>query len=200
MTGRRIRLSAMQLLPLRTRSSFANHAHGGSMNKMVCTLVTASVLVSGYVYGQNATKPAPAKQTKQQLRDAQMDKVTAAGEENSSIAANNSAVTTSATGTVGLAGSALMGASGVNIVSESDALVSGGVNVYDESGTGTTVNQSNVITQTEADQANLSDYHRGKNSQLSIDKTSNVTKNNSFASSLTTSLDTSTTDSKAYTN
>jgi hypothetical protein len=72
------------------------------MNKMVCTLVTASVLVSGYAYGQNTTKPAPAKQTKQQLRDSQMDKVTAAGEENSSIAANGSTVTTSATGTVAL--------------------------------------------------------------------------------------------------
>src|SRR5580704_7376271 len=152
------RCSASQL---RTRSSFANHAHGGSMNKMVCTLVTASVLVSGYVYGQNTTnKTAPAKQTKQQLRDTQMDNVTAAGEENSSIAANNSSVTTNATGTVGLSGSALMGASGINLITESDALVAGGVNVYDESGTGTTVTQTNAISQTEADQANLSDYHR----------------------------------------
>jgi len=48
------------------------------MNKLICTFVTASVLVSGAAYGQNKTKTT---HDKQQLRDNQMDKVTAAGEE-----------------------------------------------------------------------------------------------------------------------
>ena len=55
------------------------------MNKIICTIVTASVLVGGSAYGQNKTKTA---HDKQPLRDSQMDKVTAAGEENSSIAAS----------------------------------------------------------------------------------------------------------------
>jgi hypothetical protein len=59
------------------------------MNKIVCTLVTASVLVSGAAYGQSKPKT---NHEKQPLRDSQMDKVTAAGEENSAIAANNSTV------------------------------------------------------------------------------------------------------------
>ena len=85
------------------------------MNKLVCTLVTASVLVSGAAYGQNKSK------TAQPLRDNQMDKVTAGSSDPSSgaagsIAANNSTVNTTTTGAVNLSGSALMGAAGVNIV------------------------------------------------------------------------------------
>jgi hypothetical protein len=51
------------------------------MNKIICTLVTASVLVGGTAYGQSKSKTT---HDKQPLRDSQMDKVTAAGEENSS--------------------------------------------------------------------------------------------------------------------
>src|SRR5271170_3702032 len=100
-----------------------NNAKEAEVNKLICTLVTASVLVGGSAYGQNKPKPTNDKQTKQALRDSQMDKVTAAGEENSGIAADNSTVTENNGGTVSLAGSALMGAAGINIVSSSDALV-----------------------------------------------------------------------------
>ena len=121
------------------------------MNKVICTLVTASVLVSGAAYGQSKSKTTHEKQA---LRDSQMDKVTAAGEENSSIAANNSTVTENNSGAVSLAGTALMGASGINIVNSTDALVANGVNIYDASltadakGTGTDVKQKNNISRT----------------------------------------------------
>ena len=59
------------------------------MNKIICTIVTASVLLGGAAYGQNKSTTT---HDKQPLRDSQMDKVTAAGEENSAIAANNSVV------------------------------------------------------------------------------------------------------------
>src|SRR5271154_6556572 len=123
------------------------------MNKIICSLVTASVLVSGAAYGQSKPKTTP-----QPLRDSQMDKVTAGDSSDpasgGNIAANNSTVTTTTNGTTSLGGSALMGASGVNIVSSTDALVGNGVNVYDSSltadakGTGTDVSQSNDISQT----------------------------------------------------
>ena len=67
-------------------------------NKTICTLVTASVLVAGTAYGQNKPKTTQDKQGKQALRDSQMDSLTAAGDP--SIAANNSTVTSSSTGTV----------------------------------------------------------------------------------------------------
>src|ERR1700677_1273483 len=187
---------------LRTRSSFVNHAHGGSMNKFACTLVAASVLVSGsVVFGQNTTKTSPDKHAKKQISDNQMDKVTAAGEESSSIAADGSSVTTNGNSTVNLSGSALSSASGVNIVSSSDALVGGGgVNVYSASGDSTKVKQSNSVDQSEATQGTLTDYHRGQNSQLAVTASSNVTKSNAFTSSLNTSLNTSTTDAKSYSN
>src|SRR5580692_2701891 len=114
------------------------------MNKVICTLVTASVLVSGAAYGQSKAKTT---HDKQPLRDSQMDNVTAAGEENSSIAANNSTVTENNSGAVSLSGTALMGASGINIVNSTDSLVANGVNIYDASltadakGTGTDVKQ-----------------------------------------------------------
>src|SRR5258705_6996667 len=91
---------------LRTRSRFVNHIYGDSMNKLVCTLVTASVLVSGSAFGQGKTKSASDKQSKQPLRDSQMDSVTA-GSVGGSIAANNSTVTTSETGAIHLSRSAL---------------------------------------------------------------------------------------------
>src|SRR5258708_40233100 len=62
---------------LLTRSRFVNHIYGDSMNKLVCILVTASALVSGSAFGQGKTKPATDRQSKQPLRDSQMDGVTA---------------------------------------------------------------------------------------------------------------------------
>ena len=171
------------------------------MNKIICTLVTASVLVGGSAYGQN--KATNDKHTKQALRDSQMDKVTAAGEENSSIAANNSTVTENNSGTVSLAGSSLMGASGINIVSSTDSLVANGVNVYDTSATsgkGSAVTQGNVIDQSENATATLGSYRRGENSQLTLSKSSNVSNMKSSSSSLNASLNSSTTDTFAKTN
>jgi hypothetical protein len=51
------------------RSRFINNDYGDSMNKLVCTFVTAGILV-GSAFAQNKT-------TKQPLRDSQMDSVTA---------------------------------------------------------------------------------------------------------------------------
>jgi hypothetical protein len=119
------------------------------MNKLVCTLVTAGVLVSS-AFAQNKT-------TKQSLPDSQMDGVTAG----SAVAVANAAVTSSDTGSVNLSGAALSGASAVNIVNSSDSLVANGVNVYDSSLTtqdsnkGATVNQLNVVKQTEATNATV---------------------------------------------
>jgi hypothetical protein len=119
------------------------------MNKLVCTLVTAGVLVSS-AFAQNKT-------TKQSLPDSQMDGVTAG----SAIAVANAAVTSSDTGSVNLNGAALSGASAVNIVNSSDSLVANGVNVYDSSLTtqdsikGATVNQVNIAKQTEATNATV---------------------------------------------
>jgi hypothetical protein len=173
------------------------------VNKLICTLVTASVLVGGSAYGQNKTNH---KQAKQALLDNQMDSVTAAGEENSSIAANNSTVTENNTGAVDLSGSALMGASGINIVSSTDALVANGVNVYDSSALTnastkpTDVSQGNAISQDSSSEAVLSGYKRGENSQLKVSKSSNVSNMRSSTSSLNASLNSSTTDSFAYAN
>src|SRR5260370_1203678 len=134
---------------LRTRSRFFNHFYGDNMNKLVCTLVTAGVLVSS-AFAQDKT-------TKQPLRDSQMDGVTAG----SAIAIDNAAVTSSNTGSVNLSGSALSGASAINIVSSSDSLVANGVNIYDSSLTsqdsnkGTTVNQMNTVQQTEGTNATV---------------------------------------------
>ena len=119
------------------------------MNKLVCTLVTAGVLISS-AFAQSKT-------TKQSLPDSQMDGVTAG----SAIAVANAAVTSSDTGSVDLNGAALSGASAVNIVNSSDSLVANGVNVYDSSLTtqdsnkGATVNQVNVVKQTEATNASV---------------------------------------------
>ncbi|MCU1247725.1 MAG: hypothetical protein JWQ49_754 [Edaphobacter sp.] len=119
------------------------------MNKLVCTLVTAGVLV-GSAFAQDKT-------TKQPLRDSQMDGVTAG----SAIAVADAAVTSGDTGSVNLSGSALNGATGVNIVNSSNSLVANGVNVYDSSLTnqdsnkGATVNQVNTVKQTEGTNATV---------------------------------------------
>src|SRR5580692_9003600 len=120
-TGQCVRWSASQLSYAALTVVFVHKTTMElEMNKVICTLVTASVLVSGAAYGQS--KP---KTTKQPLQDSQMDKVTAgdSGDPASggNIAANNSTVTTTTNGTVDLSGAALMGASGINIVSSTDA-------------------------------------------------------------------------------
>ena len=134
------------------------------MNKIICTIVTASVLLGGAAYGQNKSTTT---HDKQPLRDSQMDKVTAAGEENSAIAANNSVVNENNAGTVNLSGTALMGSKGVDIVNSSDSLVGNGVNIYDSSAlsnvstTGTDVKQTNTITQSSGSAATPPSRGRG---------------------------------------
>ena len=87
------------------------------MNKVVCSLVTASLLVAGSAaFGQDKA------QTKQSLRDNQMDGVTAG----SAIAIDRASVTSQDTGSVSLRGSALSNASGINIVRSSNSLVANG--------------------------------------------------------------------------
>jgi hypothetical protein len=125
------------------------------MNKLVHIVVVASVLVSGGIaFGQDRTQSTTDKHL---LQDSQMDDVTAG----SAVAVYGSSVTTSNSAAVSLSGSALSGASGVNIVNESNSLVANGVNVYDSSLTtptstsGAAVNQVNTTKQTEGVNANV---------------------------------------------
>jgi hypothetical protein len=119
------------------------------MNKLMCAVVTASVLATGSVFAQSIVKA-----DKQPLRDSQMDSVTA-GSAIAIGAGGNATVTTSSTGSVNLSGSSLMGASAVNIVNSSNSFVANGANVFDSSLTtqdsngGATVNQINIARQTE---------------------------------------------------
>ncbi len=175
------------------------------MNRILCTFVTASVLVSGAAFGQSTSNKTT--QAKQPLRDTQMDKVTAGHSDSDpvsggSIAANNSSVTTSATGTVDLSGTSLEGASGVNIVRSSDAMVGNGVNVYDSSVSSSSakVKQSNDVSQTESTGAAIGSYHRGENSQLTVNKSSNVTANDTSSSSVNASLNAQSSSDKSYSN
>jgi hypothetical protein len=139
---------------LRIRSCFVNHIYGGNMNKLVCTLVAASVLVNGSAFAQSNAKPAADKQP---LRDSQMDGVTAG----SAIAIDNASVTSTDAGSVSLSGMSLSGATAVNIVTSSNSLVANGVNIYDSSLTtqdsngGATVNQVNDVKQTEGTNATV---------------------------------------------
>jgi hypothetical protein len=159
--------------------------------------------VAGFAYGQNKPKTTQNKQGKQALRDNQMDNLTAAGDP--SIAANNSTVTSFSTSTVNLSGSTLSGASGINIVSSADATVANGANVYDSSLTtdatakGADVNQVNNIGQATTATGTLSGYHRGQNSQLTVNKSSDVTASDNSSSRLTTSFNHNTTDNKSST-
>src|SRR5215475_3581990 len=140
----------MRLL-LRRRWSFVNQALEAEVRKLVYTLV-AALVVSGTAYGQSKSSTAPEKkQTKAKaLRDNQMDRVTAAGEENTAVAAHDSTVTETNTGSVTVAGSVLMGAAGVNIVNSSDAMVANGVNVVSDTAGGANITQSNEVTQDSA--------------------------------------------------
>jgi hypothetical protein len=128
------------------------------MNKLVCTLVTASVLVSGSAFGQSKNTAASDKPSKQSLLDNQMDGVTAG----SALAVGDAAVTSNDAASVKLGGGALSGAAGINIVNSSNSLDANGVNVYDSSiqgrqgsGAGSNVNQQNSISQTEGTNAKI---------------------------------------------
>ena len=116
------------------------------MKKFACTLVTASVLTSGFAFAQTA---------KQALADNQMDRVTAG----SSVAVDNSSVTSTNIGATVLSGSALSGAAAGNIVNSSDGLASNSINanvVGLVGGTGNQnagVNQINVTKQSETSDA-----------------------------------------------
>ncbi len=173
------------------------------MNRILCTFVTASVLVSGAAFGQSKPKTT---HDKQPLRDSQMDGVTAAGEENSAIAANNSTVTENNTATSDISGSVLEGAKGVNIVTSVDGLVANGVNVYDSSlaadnsTDGTDVKQKNTVSQDSSSSATLEGYYRGANSQLTVNKSSDVTSSNNDTSSINASLNHTASDTTAYSN
>jgi hypothetical protein len=145
------------------------------MNKFVCTLITASVLVSGSAFAQGKAKPATDTQP---LRDSQMDGVTAG----SAIAVANATITSSDTGSVSLSGSALSGASGVNIVNSSNSLVANGVNIYDSSLTnqdsnqGAEVNQVNIAKQSEGTNAKVA--IKAKVVPLGLDATANASATN----------------------
>ncbi|MEO6909808.1 MAG: hypothetical protein ABI158_02650, partial [Edaphobacter sp.] len=178
------------------------------MNKLICTLVTASVLTAGAAYGQ--AKHQTTNKTPQAISDTQMDNVTAGQTETSSsggaIAADGSSVTTTNNSNVTLSGSALMGAKGVNVVSSADSSVANGVNVYDGSETpagtpaASKVEQSNDVTQSNpTTSAMLTDYKRGANSQYSDTKSSDVTKSSTSASSINATLNHTATDSKSET-
>ena len=106
---------------------------GNAVNKIICILVTASVLSGGSVYGQTKHQTHNRQNKPHAISDTQMDRVTAAGEKQSAVAVNNSTVTETNNATVNLSGSALNGATGMNIVNSSDALVGNGVNVYNGS-------------------------------------------------------------------
>ena len=154
------------------------------MNKLICTLITASVLTGAVAYAQANHTSQNKKQSKSQtISDKQMDSVTAGQTDTSSsaagsIAANNSSVTTSNTGTVDISGATLSGAAGINIVNSADSAVGNGVNVYNGSLTteaandGANVSQENDIDQSISTSASLDGYHRGANSQLTVVKSS----------------------------
>lgn len=117
------------------------------MNKFVCTLVTASVLVSGgFAVAQEKTKSPTDKRT---LRDSQMEVVTAG----SAIAVGDASVASNYGASVSLSGQVLDGANAVNIVNSSDSQVANGANVFDSSQTsqsasrGAEVKQRNSILQ-----------------------------------------------------
>ena len=173
-------------------------------NLVTTTTLVAALVVSGQAFGQSKSKTSDKKQTKSHaMRDNQMDCVTAAGEESSAVAANNSSVTENNSGTVNLSGSSLSGASGVNIVTSSDALVGNGVNVYSGtvstplSNSGADVNQVNDINQSSAQEGSISGYSRGANVTLGVTASSDVTKSASHDSSFDASVDSSKTHDKS---
>src|SRR3954447_15439526 len=148
-----IELATMRHAP-RRRWIFVNQALEEEVRKLVITLVTALV-VSGTAYSQSQTSSAPVKkQSKAKvLTDNTMDRVTAAGEENTAVAAHDSTVTETNTGSVTVAGSVLNGAAGINIVNSSDAMVANGVNVVSATAGGADIDQSNDVSQNSAQTA-----------------------------------------------
>lgn len=120
------------------------------MNKLAHRLLIASILVSGVTaFGQEKVKHV--------LQESQMDGLTAG----SAIAVDAANITSNDSAAVNLSGSALSGASAVNIVNSSNSLVANGVNVYDsslstqDSTSGAAVNQMNTTKQAEGVNANV---------------------------------------------
>lgn len=172
------------------------------VNKLVCTLTAALVLAGVSAYGQSTSKPAPTKhQTKAHaISDKTMDKVTAAGEEQESIAADHSTVTENNSGTVNLSGAALMGASGINIVNSSDSLVGNGVNVMTQgSADAAKVSQTNSVSQSSRTEASLNDYQHGPDSQSSKVTTSDEASTSTSAATLNATLNHSETENDSDT-
>jgi len=170
------------------------------VRKLVITLV-AALVVSGTSYGQSSkSSAAPKKQSKAQaLRDNQMDRVTAAGEENTAVAAKDSTVTETNTGSVTVAGSVLQGAAGVNIVNSSDAMVANGANVVSNTAGGANITQTNNVSQNSKQTATIDGYSRGADISATLSTSSDVTKSASSSSSLNTSLNTSKTHDQSLT-
>ena len=162
------------------------------MNKIVCTLITASFLVAGIAAAQSSNSNGKTKA--HEINDSQMSNITAGQTDNNSIAVAGSTVTTSETATSSLAGSSLSDASGVNITTAVDSSVANGVNIYaatlasNASATGSKVDQSNTIAQSNPDSdATLSRYSNGPD--LTVNNTYNNTNSTTDTSSLNHQLE-----------
>jgi hypothetical protein len=136
------------------------------VNKIVCTLITASFLAAGVAAAQSSNSNS--KNKAHEITDSQMSNITAGQTDNNSIAVAGSTVTTSETATGSVGGSSLSSASGVNITTAVDSSVANGVNIYAAtlastgSNSGSKVEQSNSIGQTNPDSdATLSRYSNG---------------------------------------
>jgi hypothetical protein len=123
------------------------------MKKFACTLVTASVLTGSFAFAQTA---------KQALADNQMDRVTAG----SSVAVDNSSVTSTNVGATVLGGSSLSGADAGNIVNSSDSLVSNSINANVVGLVGGTGKQNG-----ETNQINVTKQSESSNAQIAADIT-----------------------------
>ena len=175
------------------------------MNKIVCTLITASFLTAGIAAAQNNNSNSKTAKA-HEITDSQMGNITA-GQTDTSIAAAGSTVTTTNSATGSLAGSSLSSASGVNITTAVNSSVANGVNIYaatlsaDHGNDGSKVSQDNTIGQSDPDSnASLSKYSNGPD--LTVNNTYSNTSNTTNASTLSnvSSFNHSTTDSSAFMN
>lgn len=123
------------------------------MKKFACTLVTASVLTGSFAFAQTV---------KQALPDSQMDRVTAG----SSVAVDNSSVTSTNVGATILGGSSLSGADAGNIVNSTDGLVSNSINANVVGLVGGTGQQNG-----ETNQINVTKQSDSANAQITADIT-----------------------------
>ena len=90
------------------------------VNKIVCTLITASFLAAGIAAAQSSNNSNSKGSKAHEITDSQMSNVTA-GQTDTSIAVAGSTVTTTNSASATLAGSSLSDASGVNIVSATNS-------------------------------------------------------------------------------